>query len=75
MFDYTLRATKNGTLLGETTYQKFIKVAGIESEVIHGAKLSQGGTPQAQTVAGLAKKVLKADKVEVLFNGSVILCA
>ena len=73
MYDYTIRLMKNGALLGETTYQKFITVAGIENEIMHGSKLSIGGTPQAQSVACLAKQIMKADSVTVLFNGQPIL--
>lgn len=73
-YDYTLKITK-GDKVKAIGYQAFLKLVGIENEIVHGAPLSEGGAPQAQTVAVLAKDAFKADSVTVYFNGSAILAA
>lgn len=74
MYDYTLEISIRGRKK-TCTYQAFIRAAGIENEVMHGSPLSAGGTPQAQSVAMLAKEIMKADSVTVYFNGEAILGA
>lgn len=74
MYDYKMKIDKDGRSK-QMGYQEFINKAGIQDEIVHGAPLSEGGTPQAQTVAGLIKGVFKADKVVVYFQGQPILTA
>jgi hypothetical protein len=74
MYDYTLQVKING-VTKSVGYQTFITKIGIQNEVVHGRPLSDGGTPQAQTVAKLVKDTLKADSVLVLFHGQPILSA
>ena len=74
MYDYQLRIDKSG-VSKSIGYQEFINKVGIQNEVVSGRPLSDGGAPQAQTVAKLIKDTFKADKVVVYFQGQPILAA
>ena len=74
MYDYTIKI-KLGDTVKSASYQDLIRAMGIENEESHGRPFSDGGTPQAQTVAVLLKDVMRADSVTVYFQGQVILGA
>lgn len=72
--DYTMKLTDEKGTVKEYSYQALITALEIKDEVVHGAPLSAGGTPQAAFLAGALKKRFKDLKsVEVFFNGSRLL--
>jgi hypothetical protein len=73
-YDYELRFfNEKGDMVKSMSYQKMISALGIGNEIVHGAPLSQGGTPQVATISNMICKQMKLSRVEVFFNGSQIL--
>jgi hypothetical protein len=72
MFDYTFKLI-DGDRTATITYQNVLKKLDIENEVVEGQKLSEGGVPQAMFVKTLFEKVMETVKVEVYFDGRLIL--
>ena len=72
-FDYTFKIDFADGTRKEASYQSIIKSLEIEDVEAHGKPLSEGGAPQALSVAKLLVRVWDdASKVEVYFNGSQI---
>lgn len=71
-FDYTLKLI-NGSKSATIGYQEVLKKLDIENEIYQGRPLTNGGTPQALFVKSLFEKMTPGLKVEVYFNGNLIL--
>lgn len=71
-FDYNFEI-ESGDEMAETTYQRFVEDCGIGDEIVCGAPLKQGGTPQAAFIKGLIERAPGITKVRVFFQGNEIL--
>ena len=74
MYDYHFVIVKKDGLEVTRTYQKLIRELKIENEVIEGAKMSEGGAPQAAWLQQLLLKYMTktVTEIKVLFNGNQI---
>ncbi len=72
MFDYELEVENQAGVKRTVQYQKLIRSLEIQNEVVCGAPMSEGGTPQA---AWLQRALIGGDikAVRVMFNGNQIL--
>lgn len=65
MYDYKIKTELENGKIKVTTYQKMVEALGIGSEIVHGSPLSEGGTPQVQTVIHMIKDIMVKQKTPV----------
>lgn len=72
-FDYDiLFFNAEGEKMGGNTYKKLVALLGIGGEIIDGKPLSEGGVPQALSVARSVGVVLNAASFKIYYNGGQI---
>ncbi len=74
MYDYQLKFKNlRGEVVLDITYQQLITKLMVREEMLHGAPLKEGGTPQVATLSEMVRKNMGAASVDVYFNGNQIL--
>jgi hypothetical protein len=56
MYDYTIKSELENGQVKTISYQKMLLMVDMQNEIMHGAKLSEGGLPQVISFISLITK-------------------
>ena len=73
MYDYDIKTTLNDGTVRVISYQKMLGILKMEDEIVMGAPLSEGGTPQVAKFISMLKGIVKAKNISAFYNGNELL--
>jgi hypothetical protein len=73
MYDYTIKSELENGQVKTISYQKMLLMVDMQNEIMHGAKLSEGGLPQVISFISLIKPMVTGvKKITVFYEGEAV---